>query len=175
VNAPRPQPRWIVRFLFFLATFSTLAPAARAHDPYDAFTSATLHPDRLELILTIAASTALRLIDPDSALPPINPADWSELHPRFLRAGATLFKLTAKDQQLEPRAIVVELSDENDLIFHIVYPRPEAGTLIFYAAYLKKLGDGYGSILEFNDPSGRNLGWEQLLWAHPDFTATLPP
>ena len=175
MNAPRPQPRWIVRFLFFLATFSTLAPAARAHDPYDAFTSATLHPDRLELILTTAASTALRLIDPDSALPPINPADWSELHPRFLRAGATLFKLTAKDQQLEPRAIAVELSDENDLIFHIVYPRPRAGTLEFYAAYLKKLGDGYGSILDLHDPSGRNLGWEQLLWAHSDFTVAIPP
>jgi hypothetical protein len=165
----------IGRFLFFLAMHCALAPAARAHDPYDAFTSATLHPDRLELILTIAASTALRLIDPDSALPALNTANWSELRPRFQRAGATLFALTAKDQQLEPRAIAVELSDENDLIFHITYPCPRAGTLEFYAAYLKKLGDGYGSILDFHDPSGRNLGWEQLLWAHPNFTVAIPP
>ncbi len=166
---------WVRVFLFCAAALCASGPAARAHDPYDAFTSATLHPDRLELIFTIAASTAVRLVDSEVSLPALTPAHWLELRPRFQRTGATLFELTAKGKPLKPREVAVELSDENDLIFHIVYPRPEAGTLVFYAAYLKKLGDGYGSILEFNDPSGRNLGWEQLLWAHPDFSATLPP
>jgi len=174
VKEARLLPYW-VRGFFCAAALCALAPAARAHDPYDAFTSVTLHPDRLELIFTIAASTAVRLIDADSTLPALTSANWPKLRSHFQRTGATLFELTAKDTPLKPRAVAVELSDENDLIFHIVYPRPEASTLIFYAAYLKKLGDGYGSILEFNDPSGRNLGWEQLLWAHPDFTATLPP
>jgi hypothetical protein len=175
VKEVRLLPHWVRVFFFCAAALCALAPAARAHDPYDAFTSATLHPDRLELIFTIATSTAVRLIDSEASLPALTPAHWPELRPRFQRTGATLFELTTKDAPLIPRAVAVELSDENDLIFHIVYPRPEAGNLVFYAAYLKKLGDGYGSILDFNDPSGRNLGWEQLLWAHPDFTATLPP
>lgn len=175
MKVPKPRPRWVRGFFFCAAALSAVVQAARAHDPYDAFTSATLHPDRLELILTIAASTAVRLIEAETIVPPLTAANWPELRPRFERAGATFFELTAKDTPLKPRAVAVELSDENDLIFHIIYPRPEAITLVFCAAYLKKLGDGYGSVLEFNDHNSRNLGWEQLLWAHPHFTATLPP
>jgi hypothetical protein len=150
------------------------APPARAHDPFEAFHSATVHPDRLELVVTMAQATALKLIDPTTKIPALTPENLPTHRPRLVRAAALLFILTSAKKQLSAQAATVELTDENDLIFRVTYPRPAPGKLYFSAAYLRNLGDGYGGILEVNDDANKNLGWEQLLWAHPNFDVTIP-
>ena len=160
--------------LSFLILF-TLATTARAHDPFEAFASAVVRPDRLDLIITMAQSTALKLIDPAARIPSLTPENFAEHRPRLLREGAALFVVRSVHTQLTARKIEIELTEENDVVFKLSYPRPAPGRLLFSAAYLKKLGDGYGGIFEVNDDSDHNLGWEQLLWAQPDLEVTVPP
>ena len=45
-----------------------LAPCAHAHDPYESFTLATIRANDLELNMTMAQVTALRLIDPKATI-----------------------------------------------------------------------------------------------------------
>lgn len=155
--------------------FTAFLPTARAHDPFEAFHSAILRPDRLDLTVTMAQATALRLIDPAARLPGLTPENLAAHRPALLREGAALFILTSARTPLTARKVEIELTDENDLLFKLTYPRPAPGRLSFTAAYLKKLGDGYGGILEVNDHADHNLGWEQLLWAHPSFEVAVPP
>jgi hypothetical protein len=159
--------------LLLVAVFS-LASSARAHDPFEAFYSATLRPDRLDLSITMAQATALKLIDPTAQIPALTAENLATHRPRLLREAATLFILTSARKALASRAATIELTDENDLIFRVTYPRPAPGPLYFSAAYLRRLGDGYGGILEITDHAGKNLGWEQLLWSRPNFEVTVP-
>ena len=169
-----PSPRAVTPLcaLIFLVAFPFISPA-RAHDPFEAFHSVTLHPDRLELVVTMAQATALKLIDPTAKIPALTSDNLAAHRPRLVRAAALLFILTSARKQLTVRAANIELTDENDLIFRVTYPRP--GPLYLSAAYLRRLGDGYGGILEVNDSLDKNLGWEQLLWAHPNFEISIPP
>ncbi|MSU49247.1 MAG: hypothetical protein EXS37_09215 [Opitutus sp.] len=150
------------------------APAAHAHDPYEAFTSATIRSDHLELIITMAQSTALKLIAPTNRIRSLTPENIAEHRPRLTREGALLFIVTSVRTQLTSRKVDVELTDENDLVFKVAYPRPAPGRLLIHAAYLKRLGDGYGGIVEVDDQDDRNLGWDQLRWAQPSFEVTVP-
>lgn len=162
---------------FAAALFCALLAAApaRAHDPFEAFHSATLHADRLEVVITMAPVTALKLIDPTAQLPALTAENLATHRPRLLREAATLFIFTSARQPLAARSATIELSDENDLIFRLTYPRPAAGPFYISAAYLRRLGDGYGGLFELTDDTGKNLGWEQLLWSRPNFEVTLPP
>ncbi len=160
-----------VTMLLFLA-FST---PARAHDPYETFTTVIVHPDRMELSIGMAQSTALRIIDPDVRIKVLTPENMAEHRPLLLREGALLFILTSLGKQLAAAKVEVELTDENDIIFNVTYPRPAAGRLLVHAAYLKRLGDGYGGIVNVDDDKNRSLGWDQLLWERPNFEVTIPP
>lgn len=122
----------------------------------------------------MAQATALKLIDPTAQIPVLTQKNLSEHRPRLVREASTLFILTSAHKPLASRTATVELTDENDLIFRVTYPRPAAGPLYFSAAYLKKLGDGYGGILELTDHTDKNLGWEQLLWSRPNFEVAIP-
>ena len=168
----RHSPSSILSLLFTVSTFF-VTPPARAHDPFEAFHSAKLHSDRLELVVTMAQSTALKLIDPTAQIASLTLENLAAHRPRLIREAAMLFILTSVRQPLVSRTATVELTDENDLILRVTYPRPAPGKLYFSAAYLRRLGDGYGGILEVNDASDKNLGWEQLLWARPHFEITV--
>ncbi len=151
-----------------------LASAAHAHDPYDSWATARLRVDRLEFIVTMAQSTALRLIDPELAIPFLAQENFEAHRPRLERAGANLCILTTARKPLVATTVAVELTEENDVVFKVIYPRPPAGRLHWHAAFLRKLGDGYGGTLEVNDVAGNNLGWEQVSFLNPNFEVTLP-
>jgi hypothetical protein len=161
--------------LLGLVSLLALAASARAHDPYESFHAAVIYPDRLELVVTMAASTALKLIDPAAIPPDLTAESFAALRPHLLRAATALCALSTAQKTLPPRTATVELTDENDIVFRVIYPPPGPGRLRLTAAYLEKLGDGYGGLLELTDHRHQNLGWEQLLWAHPHFELTLPP
>lgn len=161
----------VFTFFFLLACAATV----RAHDPYEAFHAAALSTDRLEIIVTMAQSAALRLIDPAARIPGFTAENFPAHRSALLREAATLFRLTSARRPLAAQSAAVEFTDENDVVFRVTYPRPGPGPLTFSAAYLAKLGDGYGGLLEVTDAAKKNLGWEQLLWSRPDFEVTLPP
>ena len=123
----------------------------------------------------MAQATALKLIDPTAKIPALTTDNLAAHRPRLVREAALLLILTSARKQLTVRAATIELTDENDLIFRVTYPRPAPGPLYLSAAYLRRLGDGYGGILEVNDSLDKNLGWEQLLWAHPNLEISIPP
>ncbi len=167
---------------FFAALRTTIAilviglgATLHAHDPYESFTTVVVHPDRMVLTMGMAQSTALRLIDPQVKIPSLTPENIPTHRPRLEREAALLFILTSIRTQLAARKVEVELTDENDIIFTVTYPRPVAGRLLVHAAYLKKLGDGYGGIVNIDDDTNRSLGWDQLLWERPNFEVAIPP
>ena len=161
--------------LALLVGFALAAlPSARAHDPYETLTTVIVHPDRMVLTIGMAQSTALRLIDPEVRTRALTSENMPEHRARLEREGKLLFILTSLRTSLAAQKIDVELTDENDIIFTLTYPRPAPGRLLVHAAYLKKLGEGYGGLVTIDDEANRNLGWEQLLWERPSFEAAIP-
>ena len=164
----------LLRLAVPLVAALALAPAARAHDPYESWTEAIVHPDRLELLIVMAQSTALKLVDPEARVVALSPENFPTLREKFTREGATLFVITSGRTPLAPRAVTAELTDELDVAFKLVLPRPAAGRLHFHAAFLKKLGSGYGGILDVGDPAGKQFGWEQISWENPNLEVIVP-
>lgn len=160
-----------LRFLLVCLAFATVA---RAHDPYESWASANVHAGRLSLIVTMAQSTALTLIDPEHKERAITDQNFAALKPRLLRAATALFVLTSARQPLAAQKAEVELTDENDIIFTLAYPRPAPGPLHFRAAFLAKLGQGYGGILEVLEGTEKDLGWEKLSFDTPTFEVKVP-
>lgn len=163
-----------MRLAIFLGLVLSALPSARAHDPYETLTTVIVRADHMVLTIGMAQSTALRLIDPELRIRALTPENMPEHRPRLEREGKLLFILTSLRTPLAARKIDVELTDENDIIFTLTYPRPAPGRLLVHAAYLRKLGEGYGGIVTIDDEANRNLGWEQLLWERPNFEATIP-
>ncbi len=150
------------------------ATALRAHDPYESWTEAILHADRLELRVVMAQATALRLVDPGARVAALSEENFPALRERFAREGAALFVVTSGRAPLAAPKVEVALTEEFDVAFKLTYAKPAPGRLHFHAAFLKKLGDGYGGILDVGDPAGHQLGWEQISWENPNLEVTVP-
>jgi hypothetical protein len=161
-------------FILLMVAAAGVPQLARAHDAFEIWTIAVLRADHLELGVTMAQSTALRLIDPQMKAGAITTENFALHRPRLEQEAARLCILTADRKPLATRKIEVELTDENDIAFRIAYPRPAPGRLHFHAACLKKLGAGYGGILDASESSGHHLGWEQLSSENPNFEVTIP-
>jgi hypothetical protein len=152
----------------------SLGPCLFAHDPYESTAQITVRPDRMEVTLALAQSTALHLIDPDARIRALTPENMAEHTPRLEREARLLFILTSLAKQLAPTKVAVELTAENDIVFTVTYPRPAAGRLLIHAAFLRRLGDGYGGLVTVDDEANRNLGWDQLHWPRASFEVTVP-
>ena len=150
-----------------------ISPSAQAHDPYESFTLATIRADDLELNMTMAQVTALRLIDPKATIAGLTAENFPKYRDRLAAEARTMYVVTSVKTPLTVRRVTVELTEENDVSFHIIYPRPALGRLHFHAAFLKKLGDGYGGILDTTDTEDRQLGWEQISWENPNLEITV--
>jgi hypothetical protein len=150
------------------------AAIGRAHDPYESWASVIVANDALELNVTMARSTALQLADPEKKIRDLSAEKFPLHRAQFERAAGALFVLTVRRAALSPRKIAVELTEENDVAFKITYARPAAGRLHFHAAFLAKLGQGYGGIIEVSDHDGHNLGWERFSIENPNLEVTVP-
>jgi hypothetical protein len=146
----------------------------RAHDPSESWTEAIVHPAQLELLVTMAQSNALRLIDPANKIPQLTPENFPQHRARLLALGATLFTLTSLKSRVAARQVAVELTEESDIAFTITYPRPAAGLLILDAAFLKKLGEGFGGVIDASDTEGHHLGWDQISWENTSLVVMVP-
>ncbi len=160
--------------LFALAAALLFPRTARAHDPYESWSSGTLFPDKLQVDVTMAQATALRLVDPERNLRGLTPEVFAQHRALFEREAASLYVVTAGRSRLAPQKIAAELTEENDVVFKLTFPRPAPGRLHFHAAFLVKLGEGYGGIIELSDNANKQIGWDQLSWANPNFEVEAP-
>lgn len=169
----RTRSGGLFSFLRLCALLCVFSGTVRAHDQYECWTSALVRADQLELTVTMAQSTALRFVDPEMKVRGLTVANFEQFRERFEKAAPGLCVLTSNRKPLASRKVSVELTDENDVVFKVFYPRPASGPLHFHAAFLKKLGEGYGGILEASDTSGNHLGWEQLSFDNPNYEVTV--
>jgi hypothetical protein len=157
-----------------IAALLGLITPAHAHDAFEIWTIAVLRHDQLELGITMAQSTALRLIDPQMKSGANSAENFAAHRERLQQEAGALCILTNGPKPLVAQKVEVELKDENDIVFKIIYPRPAAGRLHFHARCLIKLGTGYGGIFDASDAAGNHLGWEQLSFENPNFEISIP-
>ena len=157
-----------------------VAAPTHAHDAGELTMTATVRVTQLDLIVTLAAPTAARLLDPSSESPaPITAATFPALRDRLIAAAtAHFFTLTTAPttapRRLALRSVTVALTEENDLAFTLLYPRPAPGPLHLRANVFSRLGPGHGGILECADTAGHHLGWEFLSSDKPALTVVVP-
>jgi len=149
-------------------------PLAHAHDLYESWTAVAVRPDGLALNLTLAQATALQLVDSAARIHELTPENFAAVRPAFAQAARELYVLTAASTALAPRSVEVELTDEGDIAFRLRYPPVAAGALKFHATFLRRLGEGYTSLLAVDAADGKQLGWDQLTTENPDLEVRLP-
>ena len=150
-----------------------LAQVAHAHDPQESWTNATLFPDSLKVEITMAPYCAMFILKPDGKVPGLTESNFETYRSRLMAIAADFYVVTSLRAPLKPRDVDVRLTEENDLAFTLVYPRPAPGRLHFHANFLAKLGDGYGGTIYLSDPKGRDLGWDQISTEAPNFEVTI--
>lgn len=147
-----------------LAALEFSVATAHAHDPFEITTVARLHPDTLVLDVTMARSAALAIANEASEAPTFAPADFDALRPRFLARAPALLGISAGGVSLAPRDVAVGLGVEQDVEFHLTFPRPASGVLRLEFPPLARLGAGFGNMLQVRSDDGASLG-EKLLTA----------
>jgi hypothetical protein len=145
-----------------------------AHDIYSSWTEAVLRADRLELTLTLARASALRLLPNAKKLPPITPENFSEYASPLKAAAAELFEIKSAGKVLGLSSSEVTISGDADITFKLNYSRPDPGALRFAVNYLFQLVDGHVGTLVVSDSSGRDLGWSPVTVDQAVFEVQLP-
>jgi hypothetical protein len=161
--------QWFKRVCLVAACVAPL----RAHDIYSSWTDAVIHPDRLELTLTLARASALRLLPNANTLPPITPESFSEYAPRLKAAAPELFEIKSAGKTLVLSSSEVTISGDADITYRLAYPRPPPGMLRFTVHYLFQLVDGHVGTLVVRDPAGKDLGWSPVTVDQPVFEVKL--
>lgn len=172
--------RWPVRLIrtrpsagiFVLAL--VMALPARAHDLFEIWTIALVRADYFEVAVTMAKGTALKLADPQAALPELTPQNFATHRAVFERLAPALLQVSAAKKPFAPLRLEAQLSEEGDIIFHYAFALPPPGRVTIKAEFLGKLGTGYGGIIEVSDATGNNLGWDQLSSEKSDFEFVIP-
>ncbi len=165
----------IRRFLLFLSFFAAALPALHAHDPYTSWTDLRVLPDRLELTLTLARGSALRLLPNAEKLAPITEDNFAVYAEPLRIVAPLIFFLVADGKPLRLVSATPKLGDEKDLVFVLVYPRPPAASLRIRADYLRLQVDGHTGTVAAMDPAGQDLGWAPLNVDEPELAVKLPP
>jgi len=154
--------------------------AAPATEVIHGLAIARLRPDRLEIELTLADSAAYSLLDHDAFTPPTDSAAKAAADvattgvdasgspligdPHFNRdqlalvmRGASFFTVTSNGAVLKPLAVTVDLTLQSDVVFHLIYPRPAPGLLLFKVNYFDKVPAGQKDLLTVLDDSDQTL------------------
>jgi hypothetical protein len=121
------------------------ARTACGHDPLASFADVWLGPQTMEVTITMARPAAFLLIkDQNPGVPYVDVDTFPKARELLLAQAANLCQWTADGAKMTPGSLEVELTDENDVRFRMVFPRPAAGgPLRFEAAYLHKMMDGH--------------------------------
>jgi hypothetical protein len=148
----------------WLTAFAAVAAAAcaSAHDPYEITADVTIDGSRLEIVVTMARSTAMAAATGAKEAPTFEPADFEKLRPKFVACAPRLIEIeVASRDHLTPDGTTVQLTREDDVEFRLSYSLPSAGPLRFDARLLKSLPYAYGVVLKVTREK-RELGIKLL-------------
>jgi hypothetical protein len=151
-----------------------LSPPLHAHDPAESWTEVMVGTEKMELLVTMAQASALKLIDPAARIPALTKENFPFHRAGLLDEGARLFSITSLAQRLTVERVEVLLTDEGDVAYRLIYPRPSPGVLIFEAAFIKAIGQGGGGAIAARDTEKHDLGWDQLTSDHASLVVSLP-
>lgn len=129
-----------VRLTLLLALTSA---SARAHDPSDISAQARLLPAGIELRLTLAWSTASRLLVEGKPAGAFRPERFDEIRPALQLRAPGFLTVTAGGKMLAPASVVAELSRDGDVKILLQFPPVAEPRFRFDAAMLKTLPDDY--------------------------------
>ena len=150
------------------------ASPVQAHAPLETWIDVTVQADTILLHVIMAPVAALRLIDPAAPVRRLTAEDFATQRPRLMQVGATLFTLVQLKHRLASRQVEVALTEEGDVAYQIIFPRPAPGLLMIDATFLKRLGEGFGGMIDARDTEGHRLGWDQLTHDNATLIVMLP-
>jgi len=162
-------PARVKRLALWVLLPALLAARSWAHDATELTTRVYLTTNFIEVHVTVAAPTAMLLLNADehpvAAL--ASRADLEDARSFLNAAAGELFEMTSAGKPLIALATNVELSVEDHIEIRITYPRPGAGQLRFNAVHLRKLpaGEPYGALLTVVDLSNNIFLTQKLLTA----------
>lgn len=151
------------------------ASIALAHDPFEITADARLRADGLELVVTMAPSTAMAISSADGTPERFPPDEFEKLWARFAAGGARLFEVTGGGKRIAVRRVTVGLAREFDVEFRLSFPAPARGPLRLRAAHLARLQSGYGDVLTLHTGTGELLGQRLLMRNDLTMEVPLPP
>lgn len=152
-----------------------LAAISRAHEPFEITVAGRASRDVVELVVTVAPSTAMALLSPDGQPSRMNPDAFEQLRPRFVRCAPALFDLASGAQPLAFRSASVDLAREFDVEFRLQFAAPSGDRLRVHAPFLAKLSDGYGAVVTLHGGRGELLGQKLLVRGDSAIDVKLPP
>jgi hypothetical protein len=144
-----------------LGTFAVV-PLARAHDPLQAWATATVNSDSIEINMVLSSYPSQTLVDKELKRPPLSPENFDTYKTDLENVALGLFEITDGDQPLKATSATVELTEESDIQYHIFYPAPHVGPLHFRITYLDRILEGFVTTLFVEDHAGQSLAWDEL-------------
>ncbi len=157
----------IVGWLTLTLLLALTCASVRAHDPLDITAQARLLPGGIELRLTLAWSTASRLLADGPAGAVIRPEQFDEIRPALeLRAPAFL-PVSANGKTLAPKSVATELSRDGDVKILLLFPAVAATRFRFDAALLKALPEGGTVFLLARGPGADPFVHERMTLEKP--------
>ena len=138
--------------LFAVALF--LAPAVRAHAPFDCSARIIVHDDAAEVMLTVGTSLGEQFLRPAA----VSPGQLTVGHPFALAPGfaTNLFQTSADGKILPPREADV-VTDGLEYQFHFEYALGAAGTLGVETFFIPALNPPRQAALTLADDNGNIL------------------
>lgn len=131
-----------------IGLFLLLCGRAYGHDPFEVTTGIRIEPSELEIEVTMLADNALLIANEGRQINrPLEQEAEADQQAVMKSAAAGLFHIEIDNTVLHPEQVQFHVSDENDAVFLLRYPRRDTGMLKVDAIHLKTLGEGYTSAL----------------------------
>lgn len=149
--------RHLPLFVVLLALFAATLPVLRAHDPYEITAEFRSDAKYVELRVTFARQTAMKVARAEAnGRIQFGPNQFEEVRPALEKCARRVFALRTGDNAataataLEPIELGAALTPESDIEFRLLYARPAANTVRFEAGFLRDLEDpGYVAIVQW--------------------------
>ena len=151
-----------------------LVPLARAHDPLQAWATATVRPDGIEINMVLSTYPSQTLIDKELKRSPLSPENFDTYKAELETTALGLFEITDGGQPLKATSASTELTEESDIQYHIFFPAPHVGPLHFRITYLDRILEGFVTTLFVEDQGGQSLAWDELSTDKDWLDAPLP-
>lgn len=163
-------------FLAVLALLAGAAAVVRAHDAYEITAETRTRADHLELVITLARSTASYASGADEAeRRTFDVGEFEQARPRLIAAAPRFFTFRLGQETLAARTVEAALTEEKDVELRLTYARPAGGKVIVKGQVFTVLPqEPYGSTFHFYGPKGELLAHKFINADDPFVEAALP-